>query len=295
MRQYAKVVSAGGEEILGDILRELGYNPVHKYKYRIADPDSPQDWEADHAVLKYGIFYEYEGLPGEVQTKWGRYEKKSRHTTRSGYAGDCNKYNHAAVMGFALLRYNDISLNKEQVRLDTERVIEHRREAYGLRNLDRCALCFSEIYVPQSMLVEINKHFPSHSCLECQYKIKVAVKRREENGLLYANAGKRRAEMEIPSRRIGRAILDEIYLVKGQWMEEKEVLYNRWSDEMEKEYGTNTVALYGDPRWMEALDAFKMLNDASTDRLFSMYPRILGQNMSIQEVKEYAKDKYAKQ
>lgn len=59
----------------------------------------PRMWRADWALIgKPGglkVLIEYEGL----------FSKKSRHTTASGFSGDTEKYNAAALAGWIVLRY----------------------------------------------------------------------------------------------------------------------------------------------------------------------------------------------
>lgn len=52
-------------------------------------------WRFDFAILEHKIAIEYEGIHSE----------KSRHTTRSGYAKDAEKYREAAKLGWMVLRY----------------------------------------------------------------------------------------------------------------------------------------------------------------------------------------------
>jgi hypothetical protein len=63
----------------------------------------------DVAIKKYMIAIEYEGLFAEKPEHTG----KSGHTTRGGYLSDLEKYNHATMRGWRILRY---SANKEQHR-----------------------------------------------------------------------------------------------------------------------------------------------------------------------------------
>ena len=52
-------------------------------------------WRFDFAIPEHKIAIEYEGIHSE----------KSRHTTRSGYAKDAEKYREAAKLGWMVLRY----------------------------------------------------------------------------------------------------------------------------------------------------------------------------------------------
>jgi len=56
-------------------------------------------WMFDHCIPKIKLAWEYEGLMS----------KKSRHTTATGYTGDCSKYNAAQKLGWIVLRYTTIN------------------------------------------------------------------------------------------------------------------------------------------------------------------------------------------
>lgn len=52
-------------------------------------------WRFDFAIPSMMIAIEFEGIMSE----------KSRHTTVTGFSGDCTKYNEAAKLGWTVLRY----------------------------------------------------------------------------------------------------------------------------------------------------------------------------------------------
>lgn len=56
-------------------------------------------WRFDIALPDRMLAIEYEGTVSE----------KSRHTTLSGYAGDCTKYNEAQKCGWRVLRYTALN------------------------------------------------------------------------------------------------------------------------------------------------------------------------------------------
>lgn len=56
----------------------------------------PRKWRFDLALPAHKIALEYEGIYGRG---------KSRHTTVTGYSGDIEKYNRAAILGWKVLRY----------------------------------------------------------------------------------------------------------------------------------------------------------------------------------------------
>jgi very-short-patch-repair endonuclease len=68
--------------VISGYVHELKFDDIRRYRFDWAIPD-----------LKLAI--EYEGLNSE----------KSRHTTKKGYTGDCQKYNLAVINGWKVLRY----------------------------------------------------------------------------------------------------------------------------------------------------------------------------------------------
>jgi hypothetical protein len=76
-------------------------------------------WKADYSIFSAGrpvLLIEYEGLPG--------FNRKSRHTTRSGYSGDLEKYNFALEIGLPVLRYSMIQLeNPDAVKNQIENTL----------------------------------------------------------------------------------------------------------------------------------------------------------------------------
>lgn len=65
-----------------DFVEEHRFHPDRKWRFDFAIPDRM-------------IAIEFEGI----------HSGKSRHTTRSGYAGDVEKYREAAKLGWMVLRY----------------------------------------------------------------------------------------------------------------------------------------------------------------------------------------------
>lgn len=65
---------------------EYRFHPVRRFLFDIALPE-------------HKIAIEYEGLNSD----------KSRHTTKKGYTGDCEKYNLAQSMGWRVLRYTALN------------------------------------------------------------------------------------------------------------------------------------------------------------------------------------------
>jgi hypothetical protein len=53
-------------------------------------------WRFDFFIKGLNTAIEYEGI----------FSEKSRHTSKMGYAADCEKYNQAAKMGIKVLRFN---------------------------------------------------------------------------------------------------------------------------------------------------------------------------------------------
>ena len=65
------------------------------------------------------VAVEYEGLP--LQTD------KSRHTTIKGFAGDCEKYSEAAILGWCVIRVNALSLKSGLAHDLIKRAVDARR------------------------------------------------------------------------------------------------------------------------------------------------------------------------
>jgi len=71
-------------------------------------------WRFDIAIPSLKIAIEYEGIMS----------RKSRHTTVTGYAKDCEKYNAATIAGWRVLRYN--VFNYRSAGADVESIIGRR-------------------------------------------------------------------------------------------------------------------------------------------------------------------------
>ena len=56
-------------------------------------------WRFDFFIPQLNVAIEYEGI------KIKKEGDKSRHTTITGYTGDAEKYNHAALLGIRVLRF----------------------------------------------------------------------------------------------------------------------------------------------------------------------------------------------
>jgi hypothetical protein len=67
----------------------------------------PRRWRFDFAHIPAQVAVELEG---------GTFKKKGRHTTGVGFAKDCEKYNTAASMGWALFRLTPQMLDAEATR-----------------------------------------------------------------------------------------------------------------------------------------------------------------------------------
>jgi very-short-patch-repair endonuclease len=72
--------------VISGYVNELKFDDLRRYRFDWAIPD-----------IKLAI--EYEGLNSE----------KSRHTTKKGYTGDCEKYNLATLNGWKILRYTALN------------------------------------------------------------------------------------------------------------------------------------------------------------------------------------------
>lgn len=89
----------------------------------------PQKHRFDFAYSEWRLAIECEG--GTWSHKPG---KKSRHTTGTGYAGDCRKYNEAALLGWTVLRFTTDMIASGEALTVIERALELRRR-------ENAALC----------------------------------------------------------------------------------------------------------------------------------------------------------
>ena len=80
-----------GELILMRDLRALGIGFEHEYKFH-----PTRKWRADFLISNTKILIEVEG------GIWSQ----GRHTRGTGYIGDMEKYNAAAILGFQVLRFS---------------------------------------------------------------------------------------------------------------------------------------------------------------------------------------------
>lgn len=86
-----KQAPSEGEKILMRDLKALGIGFEHEYQFH-----SNRKWRADFLISNTKILVEVEG------GIWS----KGRHTRGSGYIGDMEKYNAAAILGFQVLRFS---------------------------------------------------------------------------------------------------------------------------------------------------------------------------------------------
>lgn len=71
-------------------------------------------WRIDFAFVNEKVAVEYEGMP---------FHAKSRHTTVSGFTGDCEKYNELTILGWRLIRVNAILLKSGVAYRQLERIL----------------------------------------------------------------------------------------------------------------------------------------------------------------------------
>lgn len=69
------------------IIPEYKFHPTRKWMFDYYHPESKRA-------------YEYEGIAGHG---------KMRHTTLTGYTGDCEKYNEAAKLGIKVYRFTSLN------------------------------------------------------------------------------------------------------------------------------------------------------------------------------------------
>ena len=92
----------------------LGLDVVHEYKFH-----EKRRWKFDAALPAIKVAVEYEGLPLQVE--------KSRHTTIAGFAGDCEKYSEAAILGWCVIRVNALSIDSGLALDLIRRAVDARR------------------------------------------------------------------------------------------------------------------------------------------------------------------------
>jgi len=83
-------------------------NPIAEYRFHL-----PRKWRFDFAWPDVKIAVEIEG------GTWG----VSRHTTGSGFAADCDKYNDAAKRGWIVLRYTTDMVKNGSAILDVLEIL----------------------------------------------------------------------------------------------------------------------------------------------------------------------------
>lgn len=84
------------KSLIKPILQANSKDWVSEYKFC-----QTRRWKFDFANPLIKVAIEYEGI----------FSNKSRHTTITGYVGDCEKYNTAALLGWRVLRYTAKNIN----------------------------------------------------------------------------------------------------------------------------------------------------------------------------------------
>lgn len=105
------------EEALASQINDAGL-PRPEREYRFAKIDLGRGWRFDFAWPDNKLAIEVEG------GTWSG----GRHTRGSGFAGDCEKYNAAAELGWTVLRYTGNSINNQDAIGQIRRVMEGRDE-----------------------------------------------------------------------------------------------------------------------------------------------------------------------
>lgn len=105
------------EEVLLAQIKEAGL-PLPQREFHFAKQEMRRNWRADFAYPSYFLIIEVEG------GVWGR---RSRHTSKAGYAADLEKYNAAAMLGYTVLRYDSKMVKKgtaiEQIKQKIEEIM----------------------------------------------------------------------------------------------------------------------------------------------------------------------------
>ena len=73
------------------LFRSMGMCPETEYQFH-----NKRKWRFDFAFPEEKVAVEIEG---------GTFGRKSRHTTGTGYAADCEKYNTATLNGWRVFRF----------------------------------------------------------------------------------------------------------------------------------------------------------------------------------------------
>ena len=94
-----------GPKFLLGVLLQNRYGKTLRREFRFC---VNRRFRADYYVPPLNVLIEYEGV----------YSRVSRHTSLSGYATDCEKYNLAQIMGYKVLRYT--AKNYKHVMIDLD-------------------------------------------------------------------------------------------------------------------------------------------------------------------------------
>ncbi len=103
--------------LLFDLRNEKIPEPVTEHYFHPA-----RKWRFDAAYVEEKIAIEVEGGTG-----WKR-DAPSRHLTPSGFQGDVDKYNAAAILGWALLRFTPAMLRDGTAIETIRRALKARRK-----------------------------------------------------------------------------------------------------------------------------------------------------------------------
>ena len=86
-------------------VRELHFHPERRWRFDFAFPDKKIAVEIEGGVTNG--------------------PHKSRHTTVTGFEGDCEKYNEAAILGWRVLRFTTKMVTKGHAIVVAARALEH--------------------------------------------------------------------------------------------------------------------------------------------------------------------------
>jgi len=112
-----KKLSEGEEALALHIRAHKLPKPSREYRFR----PTGRRWRFDYAWPELALAVEVEG------GTWGK-KKKSGHTTGSGFEKDCEKYNAAALDGWAVLRYTTKMVMDGRAIDQIEKTIQRRLE-----------------------------------------------------------------------------------------------------------------------------------------------------------------------
>lgn len=202
-RRFRSKPLTSGSEILSGILDKLPARVIPEYHFASA---SGREWRADFALPDMLLLVEYEGLPTAFT--------KSRHTTRSGYVGDIEKYNYATKQGWRILRYHWDTVNTSDIEADINAV------DLLLPRSSTCVFCDARFH--QNSVIPFKQYSGKPICLVCEYKKHIGAKHVDEMMKLFSNRSpKRLKDLTKAEQQLGKDLVEFVFVKSGWLWEEK--------------------------------------------------------------------------